>query len=206
MTDEEQGGDYGFPDFQMPPVDWSDMEQFANGVKEEDIKGASSEHVVLSEAMIANRITWDVAPHDIFEKVAGYLDLPVGSEDVIDAEHQAAHERLNGVLMVAPPLDVLSRLAARTVLATMLVMNDQTDELALGSEEFEDSVEKLEVVIFNATLASIAELVDWGLLHTPHVFGTVGASNPDAMAKIGEAIRKAVDEATKDLEDEDKSE
>jgi hypothetical protein len=199
VTDAEQGG--GFPDFPMPSVDWSQMEQLANGAKPEDIASGHSEHVVLSEAMIANRITWDVAPHELFEKVAGYLGLPVGSEDVLDAEHHAAHDRLNSVLMVAPPMDVLSRLAARTVLATMLVMNDQTEELTLDSEEFEDSVEKLEVVIFNATLATIAELVDWGLLHTPHVFGTVGASNPEAMEKISEAIRTAVEQATKDIED-----
>lgn len=198
MTDEEQSG---FPDFPLPTFDWTQMEQLANGVKEEDLSApAAGEHVVLTEQMIAQRIAWDVAPHELYEKVAGYLGLQVGSEEVIDKEHEEAHVRLNSVLMVAPPVDVLSRLASRTVLATMLVMNDQEDEMEVDGEEFTDSVDKLEVVVFNSVLAIIAELVDWGLLHTPHVLGTFGG-NADAMEKVRQAIQKAVDDATKDIED-----
>lgn len=201
MTDNDKGEFREFPD--LPPVDWSQMEQLANGAKEEDLSDTGPSHVVLSDDMIAKRILWDIAPHELFEQVAAHLGVPPSSDDVLDMEHTEAHHRLSRVLMVAPPLDVLSHHAAKAVMATMLVMNDQTDELAADSEEFADSVEKMEVVIFNTVLASIAELVDWGLLHTPHIIGSVGAGNEEAMAKIAEAIQTAVAQAQADIENED---
>lgn len=204
MTNEEE---QGFPDFPMPDVDWSQMEQFANSGKTDDASSTPGlSHVVLSEEMVHQRVVWDIAPHELYEQVATYLGLSPSSEDVLDKEHEDAHARLSAVLIVAPPVDLLSKLAAKSVLGTMLVMNDQTEDIPLDSEEYSDSVDKLEVVIFNAVLASIAELVDWGLLHTPHVIGTFGASSGAELSKIGEIIKKAVEDAAREAEQGDNDE
>jgi hypothetical protein len=158
----------GVPDFGK--IDWSQMEDLANnGGDTEALAPETFQQIVLSEDMIVKRVVWDLAPHVEIEKIVEFLSLPPASDEIMDKEHAEAHARLEKVFIIGEPVDMLSRIAARAVLATMNVMNDSSDVMDIDSEEFNDAADKLESVIFNSTLSAIAELVDWGLLHTPHI-------------------------------------
>jgi hypothetical protein len=125
--------------------------------------------LVLSEDMIIKRLLWDLAPHKEIERIAEYLRLQPASEEILDKEHYDSHERLERVFIIGQPLGMLALVSARVTMATMNVMNDAAEAMPVDSEDFTDAVDKLEMVLGNAALAMIAQLVDWGLLHTPHV-------------------------------------
>jgi hypothetical protein len=160
VTEENSLPDFG-------EHDWTAMEQLANGVPTEDVESEGGE-VILTDEMIVKRVLWDVAPHKMVPQVAEYLGLTQTSEDGTDMEHREVHERMMQGMVIAPYMQMLAKHAARTIFATMLVMEDNTDEVPLDGEEFTENASKFEAVIFAAILSAVTEMIDWGLIHTPH--------------------------------------
>jgi hypothetical protein len=168
--------------------DWTQMEQLANGVDAEDIDSPQFEQMILSEDMITKRVLWDVAPHSLVEDVSDFLGLPKTSNEGFEMEHAEAHARQQGVGILIPVLEMLSKVSARSIFATMLVSTEQTDEVTLDGEEFEDNVDKLEAVMFASALSMVGQLVDWGLVHTPHIIPA------ESMDELREMMQEAMEE------------
>lgn len=198
MTNEDTGGS-GIPDDFPLNVDWEKMEYAVNngGSTEGAPDTNIPEHILLSEDMVLQRMLWDTAPHELYEDVAAYLRMPPSSEEVLEKEHMDSHHRTLRVLIVAPPVDMLARLAAKTIMGTMTVMNGEAESTPYDGEEFTDAVERLEPVLFNVSLSVIGLLVEWGLLHTPHI---IGGSMED-IAEIGRRMMEAAQAANEEDED-----
>jgi hypothetical protein len=176
------------PEVELGEHDWSQMEQLANGVDESEIEPASMRKRVISQDMVRKRVTWDVAPHDEVQAVSDYLGLPAASPEGLEAEHEDAHVRQASVALLMETVEILTAEVARAVVGTMLVMNEGAKEFEVDGEFFTDTVEELEQVIFHSSLSIIAELIDFGLLHTPMLI------TPEAMGEIMEQVKAEQEE------------
>lgn len=158
------------PEFGMGDFDWRDLEYAANN--DGSVEGApqpQTEQRILTPEMVAKRVTWNVAPHDHAAEISAYMGLPAVSDEILEKEHDEAHLRLQEAAVLLPAIHMLAVAAARSILATMVVMNEVADGIEMDSEDFNESAEKLEAVLFEGTVSTFVELMDWGLLHTPHI-------------------------------------
>lgn len=166
MTEESNE----FPE--IGEIDWSQMEHLANenGSLDDAPMPAFSQRI-LTEVMVNKRMVWDVSPHMAVERISTYLDLPVSSDEGMGMEHAEAHDRMENVRALGSPINLLARAASRAVYANMVVMGEH-ESIPLDGEVFVEQTDALEIVIFNSTLGIISELMDLGLLHTPHLITT----------------------------------
>lgn len=157
MSDENDG------------VDWNRLEQDATGV---DPEKPHVEVHVLSSDMLARRLIWDIVPCSEAVRAAKILNLPATSEDVDEMEHLEAHGRLNGVLLVAPIIEQMATHAAGALVAATVAAQQEASgvEFDLSEEDRQETVDKMEVLVFQTSVAILAELVDLGLVHLPHLF------------------------------------
>lgn len=171
MTDAAEGHD-ATPEY--GEVDWSEMEFLANN--NGSVEGApepaegSVGITVLSPDMIARRLLWDVAPCELVSEVASYLALPPISEDVENKEHEESHKRLQEAGIIAPLILAFSVAATRAVVGTMIVGHGETEDAPVDGEVYDSAFTKLQPVAFQVTLAVIAEMMNIGMLHTPHFY------------------------------------
>jgi hypothetical protein len=158
---------------QSGEVDWSQLEGLGG---EEGLPVGT----VISPDMLAKRLLWDVTPCDLAERVRDYLGYSPASEDVEEMEHKESHQRLAQVIVIAPYVDAMAGHTARAIAGAMIVESGDTPPDAVRDE----TIEKLEPVIFHAAVGILAELIDVGLVHLPHYgFVTFG---PDEVAEAGE--------------------
>lgn len=157
------------PDNYGENIDWSVLEHIANndGSTEGAPKESGPGVTILSQAMLTRRLLWDTVPCDIAAATVDYLGLPKVSEDVEATEHKAAHQRLTDVRVLSPIIQAISMSATQAIVGSMFA--EEEPEHGPESEEYRDAVEKMFPPIYAATLGGIAELVDIGLLHTPHL-------------------------------------
>lgn len=139
---------------ELPDVDWSQLDD-------------GSGLVTISPEMLAKRILWDVTPCDMAVDVASYLNMSPASEEVEEMEHSESHQRLRGAAVLAPCIEAMSDHAARAIVGCMIVA--QGDEDKISEELQQEAVDKQHAVIFQSAFAVIAEMLDIGILHLPHL-------------------------------------
>lgn len=160
MSDEET------PDF--GEIDWNQMEHLAT----HDETGAPSFEepgLQLSVDMVQRRVLWDTVPCQVAVEVAKYLELPGTSDEVETMEHTQSHVRLLDIAVLKPVVLALADAAARSITGAMVVAGGDKAHLPLDGEVYADMYQKLQPVIYMASLSAIAELVDIGMLHMPHM-------------------------------------
>jgi hypothetical protein len=160
-------------DENIPDVDWDKMEDSVS----DGTLPPGYEHTVLSPEMLAKRLVRDVVPCDMAVAVADLLGLHRASEDVEDMEHVQSHMRLNDAGLIVPFLSLLAPHAAAAGAAALVVGAGATDDIS--PEDLRTSVERLTPMIYATSLSVIAELIDIGVLHTPHYATTTSATEDD---------------------------
>lgn len=105
---------------------------------------------------------WDMIPCEKVDDFMPVWDMIPGSMDVAEMEHAASHRRLDRVLAVAP--DFAEQCAQAAKVATAVIFRlDQNDgaiaEEIIGTVEYQNTV-----VVYGASLAIIADLMESGLL------------------------------------------
>lgn len=147
-------------------VDWERLEQDATGV---DPRQPRWEIQVMKPEMLSRRLVWDIAPCELAERTVEVLGLPQVSDDVEEKEHLEAHDRLDAVAFIAPLVDHFSLHAASAVVAATVVEHREDDpDYVMSESDKNDAVSTLGPLVFQTSIALIAELVDLGMLHLPH--------------------------------------
>ncbi len=149
-------------------IDWDHMEHMAT----HDESGAPAfvePALELSVEMVQRRVLWDTVPCQQAVEVAKYLELPATSDDVETMEHTQSHVRLLDVAVLRPLVLALADASARSITGAMVVAGGDKDHLPLTGEVYTDMYEKLQPVIYMSSLSMLAELVDIGVVHMPHM-------------------------------------
>jgi hypothetical protein len=145
-------------------VDWEAFEhQIADA---EEGKPRVSVHTVTPE-MLAKRLVWGVAPCTHAAEVAQFLGLHPASEEVEDMEHQEAHQRLLEVEPMLPILQQLAYHASRAVVGSMIVSGG--DQENVSEVDRDEAATRLMPVVYQTCWAILGEMMDIGMLHTPHI-------------------------------------
>lgn len=137
------------------PEDDIDWDQLAEaGFKPED---------VVTPNQMRRRILWDIVPCDSAGDVMRVLGVSPGSDEVEDLEHKESHARVANIGMVLGYITEMSSHAADTLVASFTAAG-----MPVSEEEAELSRQRMAPMIDASARAIVAELVDLGILHTPH--------------------------------------
>lgn len=148
MTEEQEP--------QEDAVDWARMES--------ETTGGEPQWQHLTPEMLARRLLWDIAPCQMAAEVAAFMGLPPASQEIEEMEHTQSHQRLAASGPVVPFIGELTKYATHAVVgATIMSSEEQVDE-----DERQHVVERLYPMIYQSTLAVVAELIDIGAIHLPH--------------------------------------
>lgn len=151
-------------------IDWDKLE--ADVSDRPDLpEGVTYRRREMTQEMLRKSVLWDVAPHSLVPDVSMYLGLPFASDDGLSKEHDDAHTRLGDMMLLVPPTHLLTKEISRAIVGTMLVMDEGPNQHVhpVDSEGFNDAVAQMEQVTFKAALSVVGHLIDFGLLHTPHL-------------------------------------
>lgn len=164
MTEEDTSDQFG-------DIDWGQMEYLANndGSVEGGPETEGHAPLVLNTEMIIRRALWDTIPCGDAVAVANYLELPATSDDVEKMEHEKAHVRLDDISNIAPLIYALSDAAARAIVGAMVVAGGDQESIPLNGDVYNEAYEKFQPVAYTTALSVVAELIDIGLVHTPHL-------------------------------------
>jgi hypothetical protein len=123
----------------------------------------------ISPEMLAKRLLWDVTPCDMeghVVEVAKYLGYPPASEDVEQMEHDESHARANNAGILLPFVAEMAAHAAKAVAGSMIVGSGDQDHMSEADRD--ETIDKLRPIIAQTSFGILAELLDVGILHTPH--------------------------------------
>jgi hypothetical protein len=141
-------------------VDWDAMEESAVDPDQ------GPQPIIISADMLAKRIMWDVTPCDMAERVRDYLGYAPTSDEVEEKEHIESHQRLKDASPMIPVVHDMALHATRAIVASMIV--GAGDEETLPESDRDEVMEKTVPIVYHATYAILAELLDIGAVHFPH--------------------------------------
>jgi hypothetical protein len=145
-------------------VDWDAFEHQIAGTAEGQPRIQTN---VVTPEMLAKRLVWGVTPCSHAAEVAQYLGLHPASDEVEKMEHEEAHQRLLEVDALLPILQQLAYHASRAVVGSMIVVGDDVDNVS--EEDRDEAATRLMPVIYQTSWAILGEMIDMGMLHTPHI-------------------------------------
>lgn len=141
----------------------ADFEALINAEYPEEATGPVVTRI--TPEMMLKRLIWDIVPCATAAEVAAQTGLHPASPDVEDTEHHQSHERLVQVYALTPFLNDFAIHAAKAVRGAMIVGSEDVDP---QDEDKVLDVEVLAALVYQTSIAIIAELNDIGAIHLPH--------------------------------------
>lgn len=142
---------------EIPEGIWESIEQM----------GIPMEHVLMPQ-QVKRRILRDLVPCDMTGDVMRAMQISPASEEIEDIEHQDGHDRAIAAAGTFPYIHSFSHDCASVLTATVAVAN------GLTPADLGESEERLQTFIEASARAIVSELVDLGILHTPHYMSIDG--------------------------------
>ena len=146
-------------EFDFESVDWDALEHTFEGSE-----GTAGQQII-SRGQLAKRLLWDTVPCEIAVPAAALMGMSPASEDVEEMEHRESHRRMVQAAPVVPYLRGMAFDTAKAVMAAQYVAHEvETDQ-----EELNEAAAKMSIIVYQSTLAILANLLDVGALHFPHI-------------------------------------
>lgn len=120
---------------------------------------------IITAAMMRKRVIWDVAPDHLATQVVAHLGLQPASPEVEQMEMQEAYRRLQLIGPLYPFVADLARHAAEAMRGAMIV---QYGEGAVSTNPGYE-LDALTMFIAQSAAGILAEMLDVGALHMPHI-------------------------------------
>ena len=114
---------------------------------------------VKTEASLRQMMAFDIIPDEMLLEEPERLGLHACSQEVWDAEQQAAQQRRNNIGPVLPLLSVLARLSSELQTEAILVRQEEDPDV-------EDAPSASHIL--SASVGILAALVDLGVVHLAH--------------------------------------
>lgn len=128
---------------------------------------------VMTPNQMRRRILWDIVPCNEAGDTMRALGITPSSDEVEEMEHRSSHDRLDAINSVLPIDDLLEMLTAHGAEAIVASLSND-HEHAVDKAERDEATERLKPILHATSRAIVAELLDLGYIHFPHMLTVKG--------------------------------